>query len=118
LRTVGRSESLLGVTTALERQFAHHVLGLPPPEPLFTTWTDLTITGFRCAAGQAVAWWLRLRAAHQAVRRWPVLLDPDAPSYFTQRGADAVVTTTYDGPDALCPARDHNHPSWVMRRRA
>jgi Domain of unknown function (DUF4253) len=89
LRTVGRSQSLLGVTTDLERQLARHVHGLPPPEPLFTTWTDLTVTGFRCAAGQAVAWWQRLRAAHEAVRHWPVLLDPDAPSYFTERDAAA-----------------------------
>ena len=77
------------MTTDLERQLAHHVHGLPPHEPLLTTWSDLTITGFRCAAGQAVAWWHRLRAAHQAVRHWPVLLDPNAPSYFTQRGAPA-----------------------------
>jgi len=71
------------VTTDLERQLALHVHGLPRPEPLFTAWTDLTITGFRCAAGQAVPWWHRLRAAHGAVRHWPLLLDPDASSYFT-----------------------------------
>jgi len=89
LRAVSGSESLLRVTTDLERQLARHVHGLPRPEPLFTTWTDLTITGFRCAAGQAVAWWQRLRAAHEAVRHWPVVLSPGAPSYFIQRGADA-----------------------------
>lgn len=103
----------------IAHRYAEHRVSLPPLQPVLPLARGQSLYGFSVAAREALDWWRRLRPLAAATGHWPLIMEPETPSWIQNvgRGVPEEYLATAAGLDgqALLARRVE---AWLSQDRA